>query len=855
MACLRITVKVSWTTQLPYLLFSHPAHRRRCSILAVYLLAGLCVGTASVCAGVARPAETPAQSTLPAGAQSVDERRKAAVLAARRGQLDEARQRLEDLYRRHPARRAVRMDLAVVAAWTGDDARCVELLNALDAATLPDYVLEAYAKAARNLQRWDQSLAHYQRLRQRHPLRPEFALARTLVLADAGRFAAAAAEQRQVHDTLAQDSPWRAESYFACGYIAQRRQRLTAALDCYGRALQAQPEHGPARRGYVLTASALGAADQALQAAAANPGLLTDAQRQRLELDAAAMHVRWATLPDAQRSRRHAAEALEAQAELQAQETLQDATTALGRTLRFDRIAALTADRRMAEAVAEFETLQAQVTPLEQFPGYVLQAAAQAYLYLRQPHRSAEAYRAALRQEPDNLELQLGLFYALSDQNEHDAARALAADMLAAQPAWASRQPGRWEANPGYARAREAAAMETAFREQYAAALDDFAQMLEIAPANTSLRLSRASIRRWRGHFEDAHDDVARVRAQDPENLRARVLAGELELDRRRFAQADALLQHAVRQAPDARATRDLATRWATHNRPEVSLEAQAGRSDGGAFSSRDWRVDGYYYTAPLAYRYRAFVHDSFTYGRFEEGSGRDHRLGAGLEYRLPAWIMRGEIHQGLEDNDSAGLSADVRWFLNDHLTVAAGGALNSRDMPLRGTRIGVQADELELAASYRWHESREASVSIGVLDMDDGNLRRRLQADFRTRVINRPEHKVFANLRAYTSRNSATARIYYNPESDRELSLGLTHEWRVFRHYDRGLTQRLGVEAGSYRQENFGSGSIWTLFAEHQWQLGPRSSISYGIRGGGRVYDGNREHLAALYLSVGWRP
>lgn len=822
-------------------------------MLAVYLLVGLCAGTAPLRAEVAEPQDSSVQSTLPAAAQSVDDRREAAVRAARRGRIDQARQHLEELYRSDPANRAVRLDLAVVAAWAGDDGRCVELLNGLDAATLPDYVLEAYAKAARNLKRWEQSLTLYQHLRQRHPQRPEFALARTLVLADAGRFEAAAAEQRRIHDTLAEDSPWRAESHFTCGYVAQRRQRLTAALGCYGRALQAQPEHGPARRGYVLTASALGAARQALRAAAADPALLSDAQRRRLEIDAAAMHVRWANLPDDEGSRRHAAAALEAQAELLAQEPGQNTATA--RTVRFDRVAALVAHRRMAKATAEFESLRTDVAGLDQYPAYVLQAAAQAYLYLRQPRRAAEAYRAALRQEPDSLEHQLGLFYALSDCNDHEAARALARDMVAAQPAWASRQPGRWKANPGYARAREAAAMERAFRDRYGAALADFAQMLEVAPANTSLRLSRAHVRRWRGHYEDAHKDVVRVRAQDPQNLRARVLAADLALDRRRYPRAEALLNDAVRQAPDATATLDLARRWATHQRPEVAVEAQAGRSDGGAFSSRDWRLDGYYYTAPLAYRYRGFVHDSFSYGRFDEGSGRDHRLGAGLEYRLPAWTLQGEVHQGLEDNDSAGLTAAARWFPNDRLTLQAGGALNSRDMPLRGTRIGVQANDLELAARYRWHEGRDAGVSIGVVDMDDGNLRRRLQADFRTRVVNLPEHKLFANVRAYTSRNSETGRIYYNPESDRELSLGLTHEWRIFRHYDRGLTQRLGAEAGSYWQENFGSGTIWTLFAEHQWQLGPRSSVSYGIRGGGRVYDGNREHMASLYLSLGWRP
>jgi len=72
---------------------------------------------------------------------------------------------------------------------------------------------------------------------------------------------------------------------------------------------------------------------------------------------------------------------------------------------------------------------------------------------------------------------------------------------------------------------------------------------------------------------------------------------------------------------------------------PELILDGGAGRSDGGAFSSREWQLEGYYLSAPI-HRYRVFVHDTVTYGSFDEGPGRDHRLGAGLEDRAPDWTQ-----------------------------------------------------------------------------------------------------------------------------------------------------------------------------------------------------------------------
>lgn len=787
---------------------------------------------------------------LPAAAGTdLDGAREAAVQAARDGALPQARATLERLLEGHPDDRRLRFDLAVVAGWQGADARVAELLDGVDPETLPDYVLEAYAKAERNLKHWERARALYERLMQRRPDAAEPALARVLVLADAGRFDDARAALASLADGGAGEP---AELAYAAGYVEERDRRFTRALAWYRRALRHAPEHVEARRRYAIAASALGATRQARALADAEPGLLDAATRTRLALDEAAMHVRWAPLPSPDAPRAHARAALEAQAALQQRPDLAEADTPRARALRFDHVAALAADRRMAEAVAAFEELD---EPVDTLPLYVLSAAADAYAYLERPEEASRLYRAGVARAPERLDLQAGLFYARSDLQDYDGASGVAQALVDAEPAWRSPAPGVWSPSAAYAMGRELGALSLAFQDHYAAALGDFDDQLSVAPANTSARLARAQIRRWRGWYAAAASDVTRVRTLEPDSHRAQILAGHLALDERQFAAAESTVREAVRREPDARDTLALAERWRIHDSPELSLEAAAGRSDGGAFSSRDWRTDAWWFSAPVRHRYRAFAHDTVSWGRFDEGDGRDHRLGAGVEYRLPRWTMRGELYRGLADDRRSGAALDVDWRLDDHLSFSLGGDLNSREVPLRGVRAGVHGDAVEAGARYRWHESRELAVSAGRLDLSDGNDREWGSAAFTTRVFNRPRHKVHLSARGYASRNSATGVAYYNPASDRELALGATHEWRVFRRYDHGLVQRVGIEAGDYWQEDFGSGAVWSLFAEHDWQLGPRTALRYGVRTGGRVYDGEREHAAALFLGVTWRP
>ncbi|MEQ9001950.1 MAG: poly-beta-1,6 N-acetyl-D-glucosamine export porin PgaA, partial [Pseudomonadales bacterium] len=636
--------------------------------------------------------------------------------------------------------------------------------------------------------------------------------------------------------------------HLACGYVRARAGFLTGALDCYQQAAAVAPQDAAAQRGLVRTAAALGAPQQALAMALQRPALWSPAEMLRLRQDAAAHLVRWASLPGTPVGDGPAVTALALQQDLAAD---LDAAAHAHLDLTYDRIAALAAAGRDAQAVTEFEALRRARPDLGAYPEYVLRAAARAALTAQRPGLAAELYQVCLTRTPHAFELQVGLFMAYSDQQRHDRARAVVERMLANQPPLLAGPAGAPRPNPDYTEAQTLAALELAYRDRYGEALDALDRLLAEAPGNSAARLARAEVLRWRGWTERADQDVTRVRSLDPENAQAAALAGQVAMDQRRYAAAHALLADLEGHTPEAPAAAALARRVALHQRPELVLRAEAGRSDGGAFSSRDWRLDGFYFSAPLAHRYRLFVHDAVRYGRFDEGIGRDHRLGVGAELRAPNWVARGEVNQGIEQNERAGAAVAAAWMPDDHWRLDVDAAVNGPAVPLRATRAGVRGREAGVGITHRWDETRSLRTGGGLVDFSDGNLRRSLWAEFEQRLLDAPDHQLVGTLRGYAGWNSERDRIYYNPASDRELGAAIRHDWRIFGRYDRGLTQRLELGAGRYRQQDFGSGNIWTLSLAHDWSLGPRTRLAYGLRSGGRVYDGEREHLASAFLTL----
>lgn len=746
-----------------------------------------------------------------------------AIDEARAGRTREALVTLERLAARNPQRRDILGDYAVVLGWAEQHAAALTLVEAIDVALAPAYVLEGLAFSARSLQRYAQAESLYTQAIALFPLRVEarFGLALTL----------AAAERNPVAELAA----WQA-------------------------ILLLEPEHRAALLGIVRVLARLGAPQLALDSADRfadrTPGLLTPAERAALAADRTAQHVRWGaiTADSGLGEARFAAidsalvESENAAARAAAVTAVLDSTE---RQLVLDRIIALRDRFRMRDAVALYEAMQVR---LEAVPAYAKSAAASAYLYLKQPERARDLYREALADDADNLEMRLGLFYALAESEQHAEALALADGIAAATPQWIDAwSPATIRANPAYARALGAQALAPLFADRPGVAEQRLHALADRAPFHMGIRTDHASSMRARGWARAAEQELRWILAVEPDNSGALgERAGALLEMQSHAAAVQVLAQARAAAAEDGRVVR-AGRLLEVHEMRELSVDANAGRSSGGPAGTSGRALEARLYSSPLDDRFRAYAHLFDAQATFAAGTARRERAGIGLEYRSPQVVASGELSHGL-NGSRTGAAASLAYRPDDHWTLRGTLDSSSNAIPLQAHLAGINAQRVSAEALWRAHESRSAAVSVGLMAFSDSNRREFTQARWTERVVAGPRYKLDLTAALYASRNSLAGAPYFNPSRDLSPTLEVANEWLQWRRYSSAFRHRLVASAGSYWQQGFGAGKVAALRYEQEWTADDRLALRYGIGRSLHPYDGAQTGRNYAYLSLNWR-
>jgi tetratricopeptide (TPR) repeat protein len=147
----------------------------------------------------------------------------------------------------------------VVSAWAGDDSRTVQLLQPVRADKASSYVLEAWARSARNVGEWDVFTGLYDQLILRDPAAFEYRYGRMFALSDGGNSKDARDAVEDLRRLASDNTTNRAKIEFACGYAEERAGDQVRALGCYDLALELDPNFDEGCRWRILMALALGA--------------------------------------------------------------------------------------------------------------------------------------------------------------------------------------------------------------------------------------------------------------------------------------------------------------------------------------------------------------------------------------------------------------------------------------------------------------------------------------------------------------------------------------------------------------------------------------------------------------------
>ena len=771
-------------------------------------------------------------------------RHTAAIEDARAGRLDAALAELATLHQIAPQDNKILSDYLTVLTWANKNTEAVSESKKVDVKNIAEYTLVTLAKAARKTSDFNYALFLYETLAARNPQLIDYKIAHALLQIDGKYYAEAEAEI----NALKENNPDNVDLLNAQLYLGQQTHSQIKILDASQRLLALDPKNKAVASSLASVASELGATSKSAELGQ-QYGLESESM-QRLIANHAASHIRWGEFEPINPKQPYA-ETDKALSLLDEACKCDWAKLGLSkaamRKMIFDRMLALQYRHRSAEVIAHYNQLKAQQVEI---PTYVMRAVGGAYLDLREPELALEKFDAILSNEPDLRDTQLDKVYALIELERFDEAQKLAKQIVAAETSYLNRNKNPIvRQNDNKLQADVTAALVLAYGDDLARSEKMFAALQKIGPNNVELKNNLATIWRWRGWLDLAAQTYQKILSDEKDNLQAKYGLANTHMDGRDWALAEQEIKDLNGYiAPENPSLKALNKRWELHNKRQFVADFSTGKSSGSALGSKSNNANAWLYSAPFNYNYRAFINTGYSYNTFPEGNGRIVTPNIGLEYRSHDWRWATQLGAATADGSGAAGSVTADYRANDYWSFNGGLELNSQQTPVRGQRVGIDGNAINIGATYRWSELMQASASANLTHMSDSNTRQGFGLALDRRLYTAPHYKANIRFGLNTSQNSLNNATYFNPKSDLSLGATLSQDWLTWRRYDRSFTQRLSLTGGNYQQENFGSKGTWSISYSHAWELDNLFGLEYGISHSSQPYDGIRESNNALF-------
>lgn len=773
----------------------------------------------------------------------------------REGKLEPALNILEELVKKYPKDLRYQYDYLQVQGLAGRNEKVLEIAADLNMEQSPLYVLETAARAARYLKKYALSRRYYRIAADREPDRLDPLIGLALLSVDQGN------PQKAINELLALEKthPKNPDISSALIYAYETEDNPIQALRYAEKAYLAKPQNTELFRQYIMAINTTGANKVAIEKAKQKPDLLSPEEWARLMWDQAAYTIRWGEIPTKKETLRFL-ETDKAIRELHVNEKYSGKIPSEPLTWKhlaqFDLVVALRNRYQMHKVIEHANAFEEQKIDL---PAYVMAAIGDAYLYLEQPEKAQNWYQNTLKKDPNMFYVELALFYAYLESEQHTQAVQLIDRMNDEQPDvrrnwFPGGKRSITKGNPRKTLTARTAALARAYGNDLSGAQSRYEKLLDSAPYNVEIRSELADVYYWRGWPRASLKQVNQSLYLDPKNLNARVGKARNERELRHFRNAEKSIQELVDLYPEEKDVQLQNLLWHIHNERELRLEVKGGNSSGNVQGSDTLTFDGYLYSAPIDYNYRVFLHSLWNRTDFPEGIGKLSHNGIGLEYTRPDINLTFEIHDNEFSKNRVGASLFAGFDLNDVWNIAGGVESFSAQTPYRALKNDIYARSFDFTLSRRTNESRLSDLTGSFLDLTDGNKRYSLAVSHLERLITTAHYILNTTINASFSHNSKAGAPYFNPKNDTSFSVTFDNDWLTYRRYDTTFHQRVVLTGGGYWQDGFGTGPVGAIVYEHRWTTNYRIELNYGASASSRLYDGGRETWLNYFMTLNWR-
>lgn len=758
-----------------------------------------------------------------------------------------------------PERVRVLADYLVLLQRQGRAAEVLETARTNAWEALPEYALDALFSAARMHANTAMEGQVVQVLMSRSGVSLASRIKQIYWWIDSGNLPAAQAALSVLRTTAA-DATQQLQMLEAQAFLAETQHDWVAAEDAYTKALLLAPQRQDIQRQRLFLLSRSGAANFALETARANnhaqtAPLFTVIEMRQLEQQALAEELKWAIrerdiFGDARRFDT-LTKVLKKMDILRAQlATAVDPDEIILRDrLDSDYLVALVFRGRNQEAIQFFENLQRQRGVL---PYYVLAAAADAYAQERRSDLAVPLYEQALLAGGKNLpmpgDVHIGLFYAYLDTGRFNQAERLLAELTAATPL----RSNLGKPNPQYLAIQSLQARYFLYSEREHMAAERFSLLNIMAPFNEEFSMGLAQTFGQRGLLDASLARIETILSDTPDSLEARGAYASTLLALNRMHEGSDLVTQLAQDFPEAPMVRRLIRTREAIRGASVEMESGTGRGGGGSsLSNSDWRfaVRG---NSPLFDdQWRLYV-QQFT-ARANTGDGRvvRHRSEAGVAWISGRWKIAGGVHYTYEGSRRVGATTTLSFRLDDHWRWTAFADSNSVNVPWKAYAGRLSGSEYHTGIGYVVNESRQFDSLYQRSDFSDGNQRNALSLSWSERWYSGPQAQLSTVLAVAAAANSNLPAAYFNPRTDASLELTARYQWLTWKRDDQRLTQRVYGTLGRYRQNDQRAMPMWGVRYEHEWQLGDRITLSYGLGLAVHPYDGVPDRRSYGYLNL----
>lgn len=686
------------------------------------------------------------------------------------------------------------------------------------------------------------------------------------VLVDQKKFVEAGDRLQQYRTRFGENEAY----WLTMGYWHDRQGRFFDSLADYDHALRINPRSDVAMQNYIQTADTLGVPDKAITLAQQYPQAINQEGWLRLYSDSAAYAVRNASLDEREQAvrKQRIQEAIRRCDKVIAflYEHFPDRVAAMQQA-RMDRMLAWEMDGRHQAVLDEYAALAAeQVVLRDDVRVFIAQSA----LHLENPDVAISVLQPLMSKKTKDANARTMLFYAQLEAEQFGEARKTIDALVADEKPWLYGKSSRvTNANWNRENADYNSIMLEAWGNRLEQAQHSIEQYQALAPFNADLRSAVGQVyqlRGWPRRAEDWQHEALHV-VPDLYSGWSGVVGSRMDLYD--FPAVEKITQKLVKEHPELKSSETLQEDWDIHNMQELSMTFSVGHSQisddsGGSNNassvngSRDLDVDAWWYSKPIDYQYRAFLHTSSQTGAFEEGDGQIDRYGVGLEQRDQigdvAYRNTVELNRSYASDADVGLALTTEWQLDDNWSVDGAVETFSAQLPVRAYNAGVTAHSVNGGVRYRVNEGEYYRAGLAYVDFSDGNQRWMLNAQGYQVVWSNPHHQLALVESMYSSTNSEKNTLYFNPESDLDAGLAVEYQGILRRHYDFEFRHTLLMGVGAYTQSGFGTNPTAQILYRHNWKRDKTLEWHYGIGLNYHPYDGNQELRSTAFGGFVWR-